>query len=180
MQLATPPESDGFPERWRYAVATALVNPDDEPEWTFLRDCAVNKFDDGWVDAGAIQSLKLTASGHSWEILEEAQQSNQARASLISRALEYVRSNPPPLTDADLKALAERVANLLKLGSWEGNGSPRFNQAGDKALVDFWFQTAEDRLVYTATFHRIEGVWTFRGALETFQAFAPAIPPRTK
>jgi len=41
---------------------------------------------------------------------------------------------------------------------------PRFNEAGNKALVDFTLLTSEDRYVYTATFHR-------RGAHETSQAF---------
>jgi hypothetical protein len=82
--------------------------------------------------------------------------------------------------NADLKALAEYVAKLLTIGTWKGNGSQRFNRAGDKALIDFTFQTAEDHLVYTATFHRIDGLWTLRGANETFQAFAPSFASGVK
>jgi hypothetical protein len=59
MQLSRPPESSIFGDRWRYAVATSLVSPDDEDEWSFLRRCALNEFNDRWVDAGAIQTLKL-------------------------------------------------------------------------------------------------------------------------
>ncbi len=173
MQLEPPPSSSGFPERWRYAVATALVNPDDEDEWSFLRQCALNEFDDRWVEAGAIQTLKLTGSPRSQRILEEAQQKNQARIRSITSALDYIKSNPTILADTDLDVLASRVAEVIKIGTWEGNGNPRLNEAGDKALVDFTFQTSEDGLVYTATFHRIDGTWTLRGAHETYQAFAP-------
>ena len=180
LHVAPPPASPGFPQRWRYAIATLLVGPDDEDEWSFLRRCALNEFDDRWVDAGAIQSLKLTASPRSRWILEEAQQKNPGQASRISNALDYIQSNPEPLADINLKALAERVAQVLKIGNWEGNGRPRFNEAGDKALVDFTFQTAMDRLGYTATFHRIDGIWKLRGANETYQAFAPQVPIRSK
>jgi hypothetical protein len=61
MRLPPPPASDGFPERWRYAVAAALVQPDTEAEWIFLRRCALNEFDDHRVDAGAIRALQLSA-----------------------------------------------------------------------------------------------------------------------
>ena len=124
-----------------------------------------------WVDAGAIQTLKLIGSPRSQRILEEAQQRNQSRARQISGALDYIKSNPGILADADLEALAKRVAAVIKIGDWKGNGTPRLNEAGDKALVDFTFQTSTDRLVYTATFHRRDGAWTLRGAHETSQAF---------
>lgn len=177
MQLAPPPQDSGFPERWRWALATALVNPDGEDEWSFLRWCALNEFNDRWVDAGAIQALKLTASPRSQRILEEAQQQNQFRARSIAGALDYIRSNPPILADTDLESLARRVADVIKIGTWKGNGSPRLNQAGEKALVDFNYQTSEDILVYTATFHKMDGAWILRGAHETYQAFAPALGP---
>jgi len=176
-QLAPPSSASnpGFPDRWRYKVATALVGPDSEDEWSFLRRCALNEFNDRWVDAGAIQTLKLTASPRSQKILEEAQQQNQFRARSIASALEYIKSNPPILLDADLKALAERTAEAMKIGTWQGNGKTRLNQAGDKALVDFTFQTSEDRLGYTATFHKLDGAWTLRGAHETYQAFVMTV-----
>ena len=71
-------------------------------------------------------------------------------------------------------ALAERVARLIAPGTWEGNGKPRFNEAEDKALVGFDYQTTMDQLIYTGTFHKKNGVWRFRGAHEIYQAFAPA------
>jgi hypothetical protein len=175
-----PPESGAFAERWRYPVAAALVNPETEDEWTFLRRCALNEFEDHWVDAGAIQSLMLNASSRSRKILEEAQPRNQFQARRIARALEYIASDPTPLVGASLESLAARVAQLIKLGNWQGNGVPRFNQAGDKALVDFKFQASMDFYVYTATFHLVDGGWTLRGVRETMQAFAPAFPAPVK
>jgi hypothetical protein len=41
LHLPPPPESYAFEERWRYRVATALVDPDDEEEWLFLQRCAL-------------------------------------------------------------------------------------------------------------------------------------------
>jgi hypothetical protein len=61
----------------------------------------------------------------------------------------------------------------LAIGPSEGNGAPRYNQAGDKALVDLTFHAGGDRLWYTATFHKVDGVWILRGAHESFQAYAP-------
>ena len=173
MQLAPPPKAPIFPGRWRYNVAIALVNPDGEDEWSFLRRCAINEFRDGWVDAGAIQALKLTGTSRSREILEEAQQKNQSRARLIGGALDYIKTNPPALTDPDLEILAKRVAVALAIGTSEGNGAPRYNEAGDKALVDLTFHSGDDFLWYTATFHKIDGVWALRGAHESLQAYAP-------
>jgi hypothetical protein len=174
MQLPPPPVSQGFPERWRYSVAASLVSPDNEDEWSFLRRCALHEFDDYWVDLGAIQTLKLTGSPRSQRILEEAQQKNQSQAPRIASALNYIKSNPGEFSHSDLDALARRAGDAINLGKWVGNDSPRFNQSGDKALIDITFKTAMDHLVYTATFHRIGGTWTLRGMRETLQAFAPS------
>ena len=118
----------------------------------------------------------LTASPRSVRVLQEAQQKNQRQARWIGRALDYINSNPEPLSGSDLSSLAERVAKVIKIGKWVGNGRPRFNAAGDKALIDFTFQTAMDSLGYTATFHKRDGSWILRGVRETYQAFAPAPP----
>jgi hypothetical protein len=174
LQLAPPPPSLGRLVNWRYALTTALVGADNEEEWAFLRACASNEYDDGWAEAGAVQTLKLTGSLRSRMILEAASRKNQARASRIAAALDYVRSNPEPLAGTDLITLGERVAKAISLITWKGNDAPRFNEVGDKALVDFIFQTRMDRLVYTATFHKVEGSWVLRGVRETLQAFMPA------
>jgi hypothetical protein len=176
MQLAPPPlKGYTFPDRWRYNVVTAVLNPESEDEWTFLRRCALNEFGDRWVDDGAIQTLKLIASPRSREILEEAQMRNSGRPLSIARALEYLRSNPGPLAGQDLVALAMRVADVIKIGTWQGNDKPRYNASGDKALVDFNFHSGSDRLVHTATFHKIDGVWKLRGARETSQVFEETV-----
>ena len=142
-----------------------------EEEWAFLRKAAFNGFDDRWVDYGAIQTLKLIASPRSRQILEEAGQRNPERAEMVAAALDYIRSNPSPLSDGNLEVLAKRTAEVVKIGELEGVGPPQYNQAHDKALVDFLFLTGNDRLTYTATFHEVAGVWRLRGVRETMQAF---------
>jgi hypothetical protein len=175
VKLPTPPGTGPFSERWRYHVATALISPDTEDEWAFLKRCVQNEFDDRWVDAGAIQSLKLTASPHSLHILEESLDKNPKRSALITTAIEFIKSNPMKIADPDLEALGRRIADGIKIGKWRGNGKPRFNETEDKALIDFTFQTSEDTYGYTATFHKIAGSWILRGAHETYQAFTPFI-----
>jgi len=167
---APPPKEDFFENRWAYGVATALLEPATEKEWAFLRSAAVNEYDDLWVDAGAIQALKLIASPRSLQILKEVRQVNRGRAELIDQAIRYIESAPPPLSGEDLAAAGERVAQAIRIGDWKGNGAPRFNETGDKALVDCKFIAGRDLLVYTATFHKVDGRWKLRGVRETMQA----------
>jgi hypothetical protein len=108
-------------------------------------------------------------------MLEKVRRKNESRATAVSRAIEHIDSNPVPLTDSDLGALAKQVAKVLEIGSWEGNHTPKLNEAGDKALVDLTFQSGVDYLVYTATFHRTKGIWTLRGAHETRQRFSLSV-----
>jgi hypothetical protein len=167
--------------RWGYDVVCALLEPTSESEWAILRNAASGEFDDRWVDWGAIQTLKLIASPRSRQILEEARQRNEFRAKSIDKAIEYIEMNPPPFNGRNLKELAGRVAETIKIGDLEGNNAARYNQAGDKALIDFEFRTAEDLLTYTATFHKVGAVWKLRGVRETMQAFLPPqIPPRPR
>jgi hypothetical protein len=71
------------------------------------------------------------------------------------------------------------VALIIGHDTWTHNGEPRFNEAGDKAIVDLSFQTSWDRLIDT-TFYK-EGVkWSLRGVRETYQGFGPAPPPRVR
>ena len=170
VELAPPSRSGPFANRWAYSVACALLEPQSQAEWDFLREAATNGYDDRWVDAGAIQTLKLIASPRSRQILEEAREQNPFRAKSISRALEYVDSNPAPLAGAKLEDVAARVAQAVRIGKWTGNGKPRYNQARDKALVDSVFDAGDDQLTYTATFHWANGVWRLRGVRETLQA----------
>ena len=178
-----PTAKRAFENRWAYYVACSLVDPQSDDDWTFLRQAAINDFEDRWVDAGAIQALKLIASPRSRQILEEAQKVNAHRADLIARAIAYIDSNPAPLADRDLEQLAKRVAQAVLIGKWEGNKPPRFNQAGDKALVDISFRQPSDAYTYTATFHRVDGIWKLRGVRETLQAFVitvPVVPPKPR
>jgi hypothetical protein len=57
---------------WAYPVVCDLLQPESESEWIFLRKCALNDYNDRWVERGAIQTLKLIASKRSRQILEEA------------------------------------------------------------------------------------------------------------
>ncbi|HEV1285762.1 MAG TPA: hypothetical protein VNU44_10635 [Bryobacteraceae bacterium] len=181
VRLGPATERRAFENRWAYGVACALLEPESDQEWAFLRKAAFNDFEDRWVDAGAIQTRKLIASPRSRQILEEAQKANASRANLIARALAYIQTNPAPLADQDLEKLAKRVAQAVTIGKWEGNGRPRYNQTRDRALVDISFRLPEDALTYTATFQHVEGVWKLRGVRETLQAFilsAPISPAR--
>ena len=172
---SAPVVSKPLPNRWACWVACALLEPGSEEEWSFLRKCALNEYNDLWVDWGAIQTLKLIASPKSRSLLEDVGRNNEYRAKSVARALEYIQSNPPQLSGRDLEELAGRVAQAIRIGDWEGNRPPRYNQAGDKALVDLTFYSGSDSLTYTATFHKAESGWKLRGVRETYQAFAPRL-----
>ena len=179
--ITQPPSRDSTGNRWAYDVVCAMLEPRSPEEWAFLRKAALNGFNDRWVDYGAIQTLKLIASPRSSQILEEACQRNPERAQVVATALDYIRSNPPPLSDGNLETLAGRTAEAVRIGRWEGNRPPQYNQSHDKALVDFIFVTGSDELVYTATFYWVAGVWRLRGVRETMQAMLPPpiyLPPR--
>ncbi len=164
--------------RWVYDVVCMMLEPASDEEWAFLRKAAFNGFDDRWVDYGAIQALKLIASPRSRQILEEAGQHNPDRTNEVAAALDYIRSNPSPLSDRNLELLAKRTAEVVKIGELGGVGPPQYNQAHDKALVDFLFNTGSDELIYTATFRSVAGIWKLRGVRETMQAMVPArMPP---
>ena len=69
--------------------------------------------------------------------------------------------------------MAVQIAQVVTVGTWKGNGPPRYSKAGDKAFVDLKFHSGSDGLTYTATFHRQGDVWMLRGVRETLQQFAP-------
>jgi hypothetical protein len=73
---APPPKKELLEDRWAYGVVCALLAPTTEKEWAFLVSCALNKYDDLWVEAGAIQTLKLIASPRSKQILIEVGKTN--------------------------------------------------------------------------------------------------------
>lgn len=171
-----PPQSDQD-NRWAYPVVCSLLSPRSEAQWRFLRTAALNEYNDRWVDAGAIHTLKLIASDRSRRILEEVSR-NPNREHMTAKALDYIRSNPPALSSDNLGTLAERVAQVTDIGRWIENTKPIFNAAGDKALIDSLFVIGSDRLTYTSTYHRKRGLWTLRGTRETLQEHMPPPPPK--
>jgi hypothetical protein len=173
---ASPAQQKTFPDQWAYGVACSMLQPASQDEWDFLRKAALDEFDDTWSGRGAIQSLKLIATLESRRILEDVQKKNVQRAQSVSEALSYIRSRPSSMTGSDLNELAVRVGRAAKVGNWEGNGEPVFNQAGDKALVSIAFRAERDEYVYAATFHKIGGAWKLRGLREISQALIPPIP----
>jgi hypothetical protein len=169
VEQAPPPEPDSFENRWAYGVVSALLEPTTEKEWAFLRSSALNEYDDPWLVFGAINTLKLIASPKSLQILKEVGKADRDVAEAAEQAIQYIESGPPSLSDEDLVAAGKKVAQAIRIGDWKGNKPPRFNEAGDKALVDCEFVAGRDLLVHTATFHKVEGRWKLRGVRETMQ-----------
>ncbi|MGA2041148.1 MAG: hypothetical protein ABSH42_17855 [Bryobacteraceae bacterium] len=168
IRLAPPPKPGPHANGWAYHVATALLKPSNEQEWAFLRQCALDGFDDHRADAGAIQTLKLIASPRSLKILNETLQQN-TRESSAAAAIAYIQANPPPLTDENLNRLADRVANAIRVGKQVEPWRIRYNAGGDKALVDWAYNTGQ---TYTATFHKVGGLWRVLGVRVTLQRLA--------
>lgn len=158
LTLAPPPEDEILPGHWRLSLVTALIQPTTESGWEFLDRCARNDFDNQSLERNAIQSLQLNGS---------------PRAQALLKSLPVTPRPSPSLTHPNLEAAAKTIAQALNPETWQRNEVPRFNEAADKALIDLIFQTDLDRFVHTATFHKIEGLWTLRNVQRTLQAFSP-------
>ncbi len=130
----------------------------------------MNKYNDRWVDAGAVRSLKLIASPRCQQILQEVRSKNEGRSISAANAIQYIRSNPPPLFDQNLVDLGKRLALVIQIGNWTGNKPPDYNESGDKACIDCEFIAGRDLLIHTATFHKVGELWIVRGVRETMQA----------
>ena len=102
IQHAPPAKKELFEDRWAYHVVSGLLEPASEEEWAFLKKCAANEFEDLWVDAGAIQSLRLIGSPRSLAILQEVRRQNTDREEMIADALKYIQSKPPTLSRDNL------------------------------------------------------------------------------
>ena len=165
------PKQERFGDRWACAIACALLEPVTEKEWAFLRSCAMNDYDDRWVDHAAIRTLKLIASPKSKQILEEVGQKNKRRADSVEAAIKYIESAPAPLSNEDIVVTCRKVAQAIAIGKYHGNELPLFNEAKNKALVDFKFIAGRDILTYTATLHKVDGKWRLRGVRETMQQY---------
>jgi hypothetical protein len=170
------PKQESFENRWAYGVVCSLLEPTTEKEWAFLQTCATNSYDDLWVDAGAIRTLKLIASPRSKQVLHAVAAVNEGRANEVEQAIRYIDSAPASLDDEDLIAAGNKVAQAIRIGKWQGNKKPRFNEKEDKALVDCEFIAGRDLLVQTATFQKVDGIWKFRGSRETKQALLARQP----
>jgi hypothetical protein len=173
---APPPKRELFEDRWAYGIVCALLEPTTEREWTFLRNCAINDYDDLWVDAGAIRTLKLIASPRSKQVLAEVGQKNADRAASVEAAIKFIEAGPAPLSDEDIVVAGKKVAQAIKIGRWHGNKPPQYNEEKDKALVACEFIAGRDLLVHTATFHKVDGKWRLRGVRETMQALLAREP----
>jgi hypothetical protein len=162
-------QDPGFPYRWLYGITCSLLEPTSEAEWILLRESALGEHKDPWAARGAIQSLKLIASPRSLEILEEVQRDSSFGAKLAPNAIAYIQSSPQPLRGQQLEDLGHRVARVLGIQTWTGNRGPEYNQAGDRALIRFDFDTGDDVYVYTGTFQRVDDTWVLRGVRESMQ-----------
>jgi len=80
------------------------------------------------------------------------------------------------LSDEDIVVAGRKVAQVIKIGKWQGNKPPQYNEKKDKALVACEFIAGRDLLVHTATFHKVDGKWRLRGVRETMQALLAREP----
>jgi hypothetical protein len=110
-----PTKREQFEDRWAYGIVCAVLEPSTEKEWTFLRDCAVNDYNDLWVDAGAIRTLKLIASPKSKQVLKEVAEKNTDRAASIEDAIKYIETGPAPLSDEDIVIAGKKVAQAINI-----------------------------------------------------------------
>jgi len=176
---APVPKRKLYQDRWAYEVACALLQPETPEEWDFLRRCAADEYYDRWVDAGAIRTLRLISSTQSSEVLKEAEKQNTGRKESFAHALSSIAKGPLSLEAADISEAGNKVAQAIKIGDWQFNTEPRYNQEKDMALIDCEFIAGRDLLIETATFHKIENTWKLRGIRETMQVLL-ANPPEAK
>jgi len=169
--LPTPPAPQrGYENRWIYSLVTGLIEPTKESQWELLKRAARGDYDDLWVDAGAIQTLRLNASVRSRSILQEVAERNSDRKKTVDRAIAYIDGGAKPVADADLAEAGKKAAQAIGFSAWQGNKAPRYSEGRDVALVDASFIIGRDLLVYTATFHHVGDQWRLRAIRETMQA----------
>ena len=136
--LPTPPSSqdgDAFDNRWIYSLVTGLIEPTTESQWELLKRAASGDYDDLWVDAGAIQTLRLNASSRSRSILQEVAAKNADRRKMIDRAVAYIDAGAKPVAEADLIEAGKKAAHAIGFSGWQGNKAPRYSESRDVALI---------------------------------------------
>ena len=109
VQYAPEPNGEPAVNRWTYAVASALLEPSSEREWSFLKRCAADNYGDRWIDVGAIRTLQLIASPRSLQILEDVRKLNPFRTNEVDQAILYINSQPGPLTGKDANSAARKI-----------------------------------------------------------------------
>ena len=109
-------------------------------------------------------------------MLEEVGRRNPDRAIFVEAAVQYIESGAPALSDADIGVAGRKVAQAIRIGKWQGNKPPRYNERKDKALVACEFMSGRDELIHTATFHKVDGIWRLRGVRETMQLLLSRVP----
>jgi hypothetical protein len=176
IQYAPPPGKDASATRWANGAVSALLEPDSEREWAFIKQCALNEYDGHWVDAAAIRTLKLIASPRSLQMLNDVRRQNPYWTNAIDQAVAYINSRPAPLADKNLGQAAGKTAAALDAGTWMGNDDPRYNLERDMALIDCNFLAGRSYLVLTARFQKTGDMWKLRGVRETKQTVLPAAP----
>jgi hypothetical protein len=178
IQYAPEPNGEPAVNRWAHAVASALLEPSSEREWSFLKRCAADNYDDHWVDGAAIRTLQLIASTRSQQILEDVRKLNPKRSNEVDRAIAYLATQPAPLMGSTAEAAAEKLARALSADTWMGNEEPRFDEERDAALVDCDFLVGGTQFqVFTVTLHQEGAVWHVGGVRETRQKLLPKAPP---
>lgn len=172
----TPVASEAFDNRWIYSMVTGLIEPTTDSEWELLKRAASGDYDDLWVDAGAIQSLRLNASARSRSILQEIAVKNPDRKKMVDRAIVYIDAGAKPIADADLIQAGKKAAQSIGFSGWQSNDAPRYSENHEVALIDARFIIGRDLLVYTATLHHVGNEWRLRAIRETMQALLAMDP----
>jgi len=172
----SPEKGDAYENRWVYSLVTGLIEPTTDSEWELLKRAECGDYDDLWVDAGAIQSLRLNASAHGRAILQEVATRNPDRKKMVDRATAYIDGGAKPIADADLIEAGKKAAHAIGFSGWQGNHAPRYSENRETALVDASFIIDRDLLVYTATFQHVGDQWRLRAIRETMQALLAMDP----
>jgi hypothetical protein len=180
IQHAPAPRREGWRDGWAYGVVTSLLAPVSVAEWTFLAKCALGEYEDGSVEGGALQSLKLIATVQSQMLLEAVRCKFPSRAGGVDEAIAYGKLNPRPLADRDLTALAQRVAQAIAGNSRGQIDHPRFNEQGDKARIELEFIEGNCGFTYTAAFQRVDTIWQLRGIRFTQHSSYATVRPETE